>query len=74
MKDDKFKAIKSSYQQLLLQKDTELDTVSHKYWLHILNRDYVFNKRELVLKELESMTLEDVVRIIDQANSKVGAL
>ena len=61
LSQEKFSALKHSFRQVLLQKDSELASVAQRHWNHIQNRDYLFQKRFYVVEALETLSLEQVV-------------
>jgi len=55
-----FNVIKSNYKQKLLKRDTNLKESSDYIWNEIFLNTKVFNRKELLIKELENVSLEDV--------------
>lgn len=50
----------------LLAKDTNLKERSDRIWKEISENSYEFNRRELLLKELDSIKKEEVLNIFDE--------
>lgn len=50
----------------IMVKDSNLKTRSQRYWSSIGNKDYQFNQRELVAKQIKSLTRADLIKFIMQ--------
>lgn len=48
----------------VMEHDANLKTRGQRYWSSIGNKDYDFNQRELVVKEIEKLTRSDVIKFM----------
>lgn len=66
MTQDKFSGLKHSFQQVLMQKETDLATLTSRFWNHIQNRDYLFNKRFYVMQLLDTLSQKDILAALSR--------
>lgn len=56
-----------------LEKERRLSSQGRRFWTEVFHREYLWNRRELEVNELESITLEDVIALYSKCISRKGA-